>query len=368
MKLRVASCPFPFRGSFEHASAVRERAENVIAVAEGTNGQYGLGEGCPRSYVTGETVATALDAIARWRRAGIEEIADVAALTAWMERNRTDIDTNPSAFAAIEIALLDLFARQAGQPIEQFLGIAAQDMKLKDMELRTSAVYSAGASAKFLVQAALFNVNGMGTAKLKVSGNAGRDRRRARLLSRFGALRIDANNLWASADAATAALKQLQGFAWAVEEPISSRNWQGLADVGAQTGMTIILDESVTRQDDLAALVSGATYILNARVSKQGGLLRTLAIIRAARARGMKIIVGAQVGETSILARAGIVAARAAATDLVAFEGAFGTRLLVRDAVTPSIGFGYRGRVRLDQCGGTGLGLTPTAEVANACR
>ncbi len=368
MKLRVASCPFPFRGSFEHASAVRERAENVIVVAEGTNGQYGLGEGCPRSYVTGETVATALDAITRWRQAGVEEIADVATLTAWMERNRADIDTNPSAFAAIEIALLDLFARQAGQPIEQFLGIAAQDMKLKDMELRTSAVYSTGGSAKFLVQAALFNLNGMGTAKLKVSGNAERDRRRARLLSRFGPLRIDANNLWASADAAIAALKQLQGFAWAVEEPISSRNWQGLADVGAQTGMTIILDESVTRQEDLAALVSGATYILNARVSKQGGLLRTLAIIRAARERGMKIIVGAQVGETSILARAGIVAARAAAADLVAFEGAFGTRLLVRDAVTPSIGFGYRGRVRLDQCGGTGLGLTPTAEVANACR
>jgi L-alanine-DL-glutamate epimerase-like enolase superfamily enzyme len=363
MKLRVASCPFPFRGSFEHASAVRERAENVIIVAEGTKGQYGLGEGCPRSYVTGETVATALDAITRWRQAGVEEIADVATLTAWMERNRADIDTNPSAFAAIEIALLDLFARQAGQPIERLLGIAAQDI-----ELRTSAVYSSGGSAKFLVQAALFNLNGMGTAKLKVSGNAQRDRRRARLLSRFGALRIDANNLWASAEAAIAALKQLQGFAWAVEEPISSRNWQGLAEVGAQTGMTIILDESVTRQEDLAALVSGATYILNARVSKQGGLLRTLAIIRAARERGMKIIVGAQVGETSILARAGIVAARAAAEDLVAFEGAFGTRLLVRDAVMPSIGFGYRGRVRLDQCGGTGLGLTPTAEVANACR
>ncbi len=243
-----------------------------------------------------------------------------------------------------------------------------KDMKLKDMELRTSAVYSSGGTAKFLVQAALFNLNGMGTAKLKVSGNAERDRRRARLLSRFGPLRIDANNLWDSADAAIAALKQLQGFAWAVEEPISSRNWQGLADVGAHTGMTIILDESVTRQEDLAALVGGATYILNARVSKQGGLLRTLAIVRAARERGMKIIVGAQVGETSILARAGIVAARAAATDLVAFEGAFGTRLLVRDAVTPSIGFGYRGRVRLDQCGGTGLGLAPTAEVANACR
>ena len=363
MKLRAASCPFPFRGSFEHASAVRERAENVIVMAEDANGRCGLGEGCPRSYVTGETVVTAMDAIMRWRYGGIEQIIDVPGLTAWMEAKRSDIDANPSAFAAVEIALLDLFARQAGQTVEQLLGVDTQSI-----DLRTSAVYSSGGPVKFLVQAALFNLNGMGTAKLKVSGDAGRDRWRARLLSRFGPLRIDANNLWASADAAIGALERLRDFAWAVEEPVSVRDWSGLAAVGTQTGMTVILDESVTRQEDLSALKSGASYILNARVSKHGGLLRTLATIRAARDRGIKVIVGAQVGETSILARAGIVAARAAGRDLVAFEGAFGTRLLVRDAVMPSIGFGYRGRVVPGACSGAGLGLTPTAEVAEACR
>ena len=170
------------------------------------------------------------------------------------------------------------------------------------------------------------------------------------------------------ADAAIGALEGLRDYAWAAEEPVSARDWKGLEAVGAQTGMTIILDESVTRLKDLSALGSGATYILNARVSKHGGLLRTLEIIRAARDRGIKIIVGAQVGETSILARAGIVAARAAGADLVAYEGAFGTRLLVRDAVMPSIGFGYRGRIALGACSGAGLGLTPTAEVAEACR
>ena len=252
MKLRLASCPFPFRGSFEHASAVRERAENVIVIAEGAAGQYGLGEGCPRSYVTGETVATAMAAIARWRQGGIEAIADVAALTAWMERNRADIDANPSAFAAVEIALIDLFARQAGQTVEQLLGI-----ETSDIDLRTSAVYSAGSFAKFLVHAALFNLNGMRTAKLKVTGDGARDRSRARLLSRFGPLRLDANNLWDSADAAIPALKQLNDFAWAVEEPIPSRDWKGLAAVGAATGMSIILDESATRMDDLASLQSG---------------------------------------------------------------------------------------------------------------
>jgi L-alanine-DL-glutamate epimerase-like enolase superfamily enzyme len=103
----------------------------------------------------------------------------------------------------------------------------------------------------------------------------------------------------------------------------------------AVVGSAIILDESVTKLADLEALHAGPAYVLNARVSKHGGLLRTLDVIRDARARGIKIIVGSQVGETSILARAGIVAARAAGPDLIGFEGAFGTRLLARDAATP---------------------------------
>jgi L-alanine-DL-glutamate epimerase-like enolase superfamily enzyme len=363
MQIRAASCPIPFRGRFEHAAAVRERAENVIVMAEDADGRFGLGEGCPRGYVTGETVAGAMDAIARWRQAGIEAIADLAALTAFMERHRADIDANPSAFAAIEIALLDLFARSAGKTIEQLVGVT-----MRDIGLRTSAVYGSGGAAKFLLQAALYNLNGMRAAKLKVTGKEQHDLWRARLLSRLGPLRLDANNLWASAESAIAALNGLRDYAWAVEEPVAARDFTALAAVGTWTGMSIILDESVTRQDDLARLKAGATYILNARVSKHGGLLRTLATIAAARARGLKIIVGAQVGETSILARAGIVAARAAGADLVAFEGAFGTRLLARDAVTPSIGFGYGGRVALGAAGGAGLGLTPTDEVVSACR
>lgn len=152
-----------------------------------------------------------------------------------------------------------------------------------------------------------------------------------------------------------------------MEEPIAARDWGGLEEVGRRAALAIILDESVTRIEDLASLVPGATYVLNARISKHGGLLRTLAIIGEARRRGLKIIVGAQVGETSILARAGVVAAKAAGTDLVGFEGAFGTRLLARDATTVSLNFGYRGGVVTATLGPHGSGLTPTVEVAAAC-
>jgi L-alanine-DL-glutamate epimerase-like enolase superfamily enzyme len=357
MRLRAGSFPFPFRTRFEHAAAARERAANVVVIADDA-GLTGLGEGCPRDYVTGETVASALAAIARWRHEGIENVATRDDLEAWMQEHTADIDANPSAFAAVELALLDVFARRAGQSLEAFLGVAPTDAGL-----RVSAVYGTGGMAKFLAQIALFNLYGMRDAKLKLSGDARQDALRVACLAHFGRVRLDANNLWTSAEDACRALGALRNSAWAVEEPLRARDWAGLAAIGARTGLAIVLDESATRADDLSHLERGPAYVLNARVSKHGGLLRTLSIVGAARKLGLSIVVGAQVGETSILARAGVVAAKAAGDSLVGFEGAFGTRLLVRDATSVSINFGYAGKVELGGVHSLGSGLTPTAEV-----
>ena len=73
-------------------------------------------------------------------------------------------------------------------------------------------------------------------------------------------------------------------------------------------------------------------------------------------------MVGAQVGETSILARAGLALAAAAGGRLVGYEGAYGTRLLTQDAAAPSIGFGRGGVVDPTRLalGREGLGLRPS--------
>ena len=361
MRLKAASFPFPFRTRFEHAAAARDCAENVIVVAEDEGGHVGLGEGCPREYVTGETTSSALAAVARWKAAGLETLDGHPALEAWLAEHAAEVDANPSAFSAVELALLDVFARREHSSLERLLNVDQAGSPP-----RTSAVYGLGSNAKFFSQAARFNVYGMRDAKLKVSGHAARDLARARLLSCFGRVRLDANNLWRAAEEACRSLADMRRYAWAVEEPLGARDFGGLAQVGARTGLEIVLDESVTCLADLARVEPGPAYVLNARVSKHGGLLRTLAMVRAARDRGFGVIVGAQVGETSILARAAVVAARAAGTGLVGFEGAYGLRLLERDATTTSVGFGYGGRVTMTEIGQLGSGLTPTQEVLAA--
>src|SRR5690242_11985706 len=126
--MRVASLAFhslaiPFRASFAHAGAARSCAENVIVVATDAEGRVGLGEGCPRRYVTGESAASALDALRGWRDGILTAVDCDAALDRWMLANEAAIDRSPSAFCALELALLDLFARQGDRSLEELLGL-----------------------------------------------------------------------------------------------------------------------------------------------------------------------------------------------------------------------------------------------------
>jgi hypothetical protein len=60
------------------------------------------------------------------------------------------------------------------------------------------------------------------------------------------------------------------------------------------------------------------------------------------------VIIGAQVGETSLLTRAALTLATAAGDLLAGQEGAFGTHLLSRELCEPVLMFGAGGRLDAD--------------------
>ena len=106
---------------------------------------------------------------------------------------------------------------------------------------------------------------------------------------------------------------------------------------------------------------------MNLRVSKMGGLLHSLAVAKRCREMGLALIVGAQVGETSLLTRAALIVAQAARDIVIGQEGAFGTMLLESDAMQPMLMFGAKGTLdinslRLDQT--PGFGLMPVPDLA----
>jgi len=173
-------------------------------------------------------------------------------------------------------------------------------------------------------------------------------------------------------DDADRALRYLEalGFRFsALEEPLRSGDFAGMRRMSRSLGTRIILDESMLRADQFHEIRADAhRWIANVRVSKMGGLLRSLQFGVEARASGVPIIVGAHVGETSVLTRAALALANSMRDCVVACEGAFGTHLLEHDLVAPSIMFGREGIVdaaalRIGTAPGFGLATSKPAQL-----
>lgn len=359
----------PFRTRVKHAAAERHASESVWAEAS-RDGVSGMGEGCPRGYVTGESVEGALAWIAEIAPA-LVSLAGAQELRAVVAEHAAEIDAHPAAWCAVETALLDLFGREENATVEECLGLEPVAGRFE-----YSAVVSdeRGPALERLLDAYL--AFGFADFKLKIGGNLVADLRKVERLHLLAAargravrrVRLDANNVFAGKP--EEALRHFDAFEtpiFAVEEPLAPRDVEGLSRLSRELALPVVLDESLCCAADLERFDDApGRFIANVRVSKHGGLVRTLALLEALRERGWPIVVGAQVGETSVLTRLGLVAARAAGDALVAQEGAFGTLLLERDLVAPVLQFGIGGVLHYAATElpfGAGLGLHKTEEI-----
>lgn len=292
--------------------------------------------------MTGESVTSALRFVEGVRGELLAEVSDTASLREFAQRRRAQIDANPAAWCAVELAVLDLFGRQNGRSIDAELGLP----ELSGNFTYTAVLGDSGAGA-FESQLKRYLQMGFADLKVKLSGDPARDRDRMRMIRELASgvrLRADANNLWPSAAPAIAYLRALGAPFFALEEPVRTGDYASLAAVAEAVGSAIILDESCSRVAQVRALEGPRErWIVNLRVSKMGGLLRSIDVVEEARKAGLRLVIGAQVGETSVLTRAALTVANAARDILVAQEGAFGTLLLENDVCEPPVMFGKDG-------------------------
>ena len=356
--LTITPLEIPFKQAFAHATATRTCTESVLVQARSKHGGVGIGEGCPRSYVTGETVHTANSFFQSYREVW-EQFQSVDDLKVWMNMNSRWIDENPSAWCAVELALLDRWGQEQGQSIEALLNL--QELK---GEFHYSAVLGTENIETFEKQAKQFSALGFSDFKVKVTGNLEKDQRNISFLKHLPIknlrIRLDANNFWKTAAECVAYLKRLEYPFFAIEEPLQVGDYEGCREISRQLGLPVILDESFLRADQYERLQDDSqSWIINIRISKMGGIIRSLNIAEDAKALGIPIIIGAQVGETSILTRAALTVANQCRNILHAQEGAFGTYLLEHDITGKPLMFGKGGRLDSQGISGQpGLGLS----------
>ena len=358
-KIKVFVFPVPFRVTFRHASASRSQSENLIVRVESSCGGTGYGEGCPRQYVTGETVAGGVEFIRKHRASLVRDVHDVPSLRQWITSHRDGIDRNPAAFCAVEIAILDLLGRIAEQPIEELVGVPKLCATFGYSAVLGDMPYPA-----YWWQFHRYRKMGFRDFKIKVSGDEMRDRRKLRVFQSAGnrelRLRLDANNLWDSARKCIDHVKALDHDFLGIEEPLQAGDLKGFRKVAEACGTRVILDESLLRTEQVQMLGDDGPWLINLRVSKMGGIIRALDVAACAAEQGISMIVGAQVGETSILTRAGLTVMGGLGKHLLASEGAFGTYLLREDLTEPCLMFGSGATLNIEKSMGkhAGLGLT----------
>ena len=295
-QLTMRSLEIPFKQVFAHPSARRAQTESVLVTAMSSTGQEGIGEGCPRQYVTGETLETCQefyeDHQAEWTK--FENPADTKL---WVESHKTDIDHNPAMWCAVELALLDLWGKESEKSIEQVVGVS----KLSG-DFQYSAVLGTDSLTAYQKQLQQFVALGFTDFKIKVAGMIEEDLKKIEILKNANVpnvrIRLDANNLWKTSEEAISYLGQFDCPFLGIEEPLQVGDYNSCQKICDVLGIQIILDESFLRLDQFHFLAdSPKTWILNIRVSKMGGIMRSLAIAEKAKDLGISIIIGAQVGE-----------------------------------------------------------------------
>lgn len=366
----------PLRKPIRHASHSRADSDNLVVRVTLADGTVGFGEGVPRSYVTGETIASTFAALGGFNLARALgpppttfEAAARATLGFVLPADASDprgMATN-AARCALELALLDAYGRAFGASVGDAVRIGADWSGAtfpQPKPVRYSGAITAESPRGERISAWKMRLYGFHQVKVKV-GVGGQDdpprlARIRRIVGRKVDLRIDANEAWPAAEVVERVRALLPSRPSVLEQPVPHAQAGTLGSIRAELAnltprVGIMLDESLCGLPDAERAVrEGLADILNVRLSKCGGIGPSLRIVRLAREAGLGLQLGCHPGETGLLSAAGRhFASNVWGLDYV--EGSYDRHVLAENLTEPDITFRYGGRAQ--PLAGPGLGV-----------
>ncbi len=350
VSLELAAVELPFRKTFRHAAAERATSYSLFLKCTTDSGTVGYGESLPREYVTGESRASAYamlrdEILPRLLELRFDTMQDVErflhqcdGLTpGWIAGNVPQA----AAWCAVDLAMLDAFGKTFGVP-----ALSTEPASLP-ADFRYSGVLSADKGWRLIKSALKLRAVGLSKVKFKLKVDHTENMRAIRLLRRvFGRNfigRADTNMMWNVEQALHAMRDMARLGVTSFEQPVAAADMEGLARLVAETGLEVMVDESLTTRASLHRLIEAkACTAVNVRICKCGGLVAALNRSREALAANLTLQLGCQVGESSLLSAAQLRLAQAVQPVAYA-EGCFGLFLLREDPVVPLLQFGYGG-------------------------
>lgn len=220
----------------------------------------------------------------------------------WQAMKSTEID--PPAMAAVDVALWDLIAKQAGMPMYRMLGLTRDSVP-------TSV--TVGINPPEVIRERVPEIlqsSGAKYLKIKLGSPEGIEADQANFAAAaeaaqpFGAgLRVDANGGWSIENARLMLRWLADRGADYVEQPLPEGNEEGLYDLYRDRPLPIFIDESCCYSTDVARYADRVDGV-NLKLMKCGGITEALRIVATARAHGLKTMIGCM-SESSVAIAAG---------------------------------------------------------------
>ncbi len=371
--IHVSTVLLPFRFAFKHSLASRSYSNNLIVrvtLEDSLTGAtvFGLGESVPREYVTGETCESAIAEIKNNFSAAllgqtlVPENKPTDAAGHLLEQAAASMNVYErrigASFCALELALLDAAAKLEKTSICRWL--AGRNGRIAGESIEYGGVIPFGKRNTLSALLYFYKLYGYTTVKLKVGDDPDLDiftvRKARELLGTSIVIRVDANCAW-DFDRTVEFSRSVKPYNVAsIEQPVPFDHLEELVELTRTVEPQIVVDESlctVEEAENLARIKACGGF--NIRISKVGGLLAAQKIVDIALKNGIKIHLGAQVGESGILTAAGRALA-CANPKFENYEGAANFFLLKEDLTRENMTAGLGGRGKMPQ--GYGLGVT----------
>lgn len=305
LRWRVAT---PVRTSF----GVMHDRPMVLVEARGEDGLVGWGEiWCNFPAVGAEHRARLVESVFAPLVEGRGDAAaslfdELSRRTAVLAIQSGEAGPIAQCIAGIDIALWDLAARRAGEPLWRLLGG-------KDPSI---ALYASGLDPDAPEALASERRNeGYGAFKLKVGFGAERDERNLealrRVLGEDVRLMVDANQAWTLPQACEAVLRlERFGLDW-LEEPIRADSpWEDWRTLAAACRIPLAAGENIAGHAAFdAAIASRTLAVVQPDMAKWGGFSGCLLLARRIRAAGLRYCPHYLGGGVGLLASAHLLAA-----------------------------------------------------------
>ena len=273
------------------------------------DGATGTGEAAPSSRYE-ENAASALEFLARVDARKLS-FADVPGSMKYLD---SVAPKNFAAKGAVNIALLDGAARQAGQPIYDYLGLGFSGRK-------HVTSFSIGIDKPEVIRRKVLAAAQYPVLKLKVGGpddtlNLAALREAAPMKT----VRVDANEAWRTKEEALGKIERLaaDGRIEFVEQPMpAATEPKDLIWLKKRSPLPLMADESYRSVRDVDRCAE-CFHAVNVKLAKTGGISGAQEALRAARKAGLKTMIGCMI-ESSVLITA--AAHLAELTDYLDIDG-----------------------------------------------